>query len=187
MTEVQVIDLFSGCGGMSCGFMLAETKNVRFKLLGGLDVDPHANRTYARMLDRPALELSALDLIRKNSAAMVEALDTWGYQAELPLVLIGCAPCQGFSSHRKKDPRKDERNDLITCFAKIAAKLQPDIVLMENVPELLHSKHGSISVNSKESSKQRATKCVHKYITPQNTVCRKSVFELWSWRPKLRT
>ena len=102
---------------MSCGFMLAETKNVRFKLLGGLDVDPHANRTYARMLDRPALGLSALDLIRKNSAAMVEALDTWGYQAELPLVLIGCAPCQGFSSHRKKDPRKDERNDLITCFA----------------------------------------------------------------------
>ena len=141
MTEVQVIDLFSGCGGMSCGFMLAETKNVRFKLLGGLDVDPHANRTYARMLGRPALGLSALDLIRKNSAAMVEALDTWGYQAELPLVLIGCAPCQGFSSHRKKDPRKDERNDLITCFAKIAAKLQPDIVLMENVPELLHSKH----------------------------------------------
>lgn len=72
---------------------------------------------------------------------MASALQTWGYQPGLPLVLIGCAPCQGFSSHRKKDPRKDERNDLIACFAKIAVELQPDIVLMENVPELLHAKH----------------------------------------------
>jgi len=140
MTEVQVIDLFSGCGGMSCGFMLAETKNVRFKLLGGMDIDPHANSTYQRMLGRPAIAMSALDLLDKEGA-LDGALKEWGYKPELPLVLIGCAPCQGFSSHRKKDPRKDERNNLIACFAKIAVTLQPDVVLMENVPELLHAKH----------------------------------------------
>jgi DNA (cytosine-5)-methyltransferase 1 len=143
MTEVQVIDLFSGCGGMSCGFMLADTRNIRYKLLGGLDVDPHANATYERMLSRPALNMSAMDFLNEKPGVLESALAAWGYSDDLPLVLIGCAPCQGFSSHRKKDPREDERNKLIAAFARIALRLQPEVVLMENVPELLHSKHWS--------------------------------------------
>ncbi|MEB2327754.1 MAG: DNA cytosine methyltransferase [Pseudomonas sp.] len=139
MIEVQVIDLFSGCGGMSCGFVLANTENVSFKLLGGLDVDIHANATYMRMLGRPALKMSARDLL--TPAKLDEALDAWGYDDKKPLVLIGCAPCQGFSSHRKKDSRIDDRNDLVEVFGKIASKLRPDVVVMENVPELLHKKH----------------------------------------------
>lgn len=139
MVEVQVIDLFSGCGGMSCGFMLAATKKVSFKLLGGLDVDPHANATYTRMLNRPALDLSARDLLKP--AKLKVALDAWGYTERKPLILIGCAPCQGFSSHRKKDPRVDDRNDLVEVFGKVASKLRPDVVVMENVPELLHAKN----------------------------------------------
>lgn len=141
MTDVQVIDLFSGCGGMSCGFKLAQTNNIRYRLLGGLDIDPHANATYERMLGRPALNMSALDLLSKSGSNLDSALSEWSYSSKEPLVLIGCAPCQGFSSHRKKDPRKDERNDLIAAFAKIAVRLQPDLVLMENVPELLTTKH----------------------------------------------
>ncbi|EOT1757912.1 DNA cytosine methyltransferase [Citrobacter koseri] len=139
MIDVQVIDLFSGCGGVSCGFKLADTSNVSYKLLGGLDVDPHANATYSRMLERPALNISARDLL--EPANLQTALNTWGYVKSKPLVLIGCAPCQGFSSHRKKDSRNDERNDLVEVFGEIAAKLRPDLVVMENVPELLHKKH----------------------------------------------
>jgi DNA (cytosine-5)-methyltransferase 1 len=139
MIEVQVIDLFSGCGGMSCGFVIAKTKNVAFKLLGGLDVDPHANATYERMLKKPALNMSARDLL--TTSGLDAALKAWGYDSSKPLVLIGCAPCQGFSSHRKKDSRLDERNDLVEVFGTIAAKLSPEVVIMENVPELLHTKH----------------------------------------------
>ncbi len=124
---------------MSCGFSLATTRNVSYRLLGGLDIDQHANATYARMLSRPALNMSARDLLKPS--ALKNALAEWSYDASLPLVLIGCAPCQGFSSHRKKDPRVDERNDLIEVFAKVAVKLLPDVVIMENVPELLHAKH----------------------------------------------
>ncbi len=141
MIEVQVIDLFSGCGGMSCGFTLAKTKNVSYALLGGLDIDPHANATYERMLQTPALNESATQLLTQSG--LKAALKSWRYDKKKPLILIGCAPCQGFSSHRKKDPRLDERNDLIEVFGKIAAKLRPDVVIMENVPELLHTKHWS--------------------------------------------
>lgn len=136
---VQVIDLFSGCGGMSLGFVTAKTKVVEYKLLGGLDVDRHAAATYRSMMGRPCLEIDICDLV--SPPKMAEALALWGYNAELPLLLIGCAPCQGFSSHRKKDPRTDDRNKLLSAFADVVGVLQPDMVVMENVPEMLYQDH----------------------------------------------
>lgn len=148
MIEIQVIDLFSGCGGMSCGFTSAATKNISYKLLGGLDIDKHANATYTRMLQKPALNISVTEL--RNPDGLRRALDAWKYDPKKPLVLIGCAPCQGFSSHRKKDSRKDDRNDLIGVFGEIVAILKPEVVVMENVPEILHATHWSHFVSFKK-------------------------------------
>jgi len=136
---VQVIDLFSGCGGVSSGFANANTKNISFDILGGLDVDPHANSTYRRMVGRPALQKDVRELT--NEAVLRQCLTDWKYDPNVPLLLIGCAPCQGFSSHRKKDPRKDTRNELLAAFGQIVRHLQPDLVVMENVPEMLYKDH----------------------------------------------
>lgn len=138
-TVVQVIDLFSGCGGMSHGFLHASTEHIEYRLLGGLDVDRHAAATYRRMIGRPCLELDVCELTKP--AELDSALAEWGYDAELPLILIGCAPCQGFSSHRKKDRRVDERNKLLSAFAGVVEELNPDLVIMENVPEMLYREH----------------------------------------------
>lgn len=137
--EVQVIDLFSGCGGMSYGFQKAKTNSICYDVLGGLDIDKHANNTYRRMMRKPALDMDVRSLVERPK--LDAALKEWGYSSRKPLILIGCAPCQGFSSHRKKDPRSDDRNELISAFAEIVAMLQPELVLMENVPELLQQKH----------------------------------------------
>ena len=66
-----------------------------------------------------------------------------GYDKNKPLILIGCAPCQGFSSHRKKDwdKKDDSRNSLIIAFSKIVEEINPDVILMENVPEFLSDKY----------------------------------------------
>lgn len=136
---VQVIDLFSGCGGMSHGFLASQTKEIRYKVLGGLDVDRHAAATYRRMIGRPCLEMDVCDLAEAGTLAA--ALDTWEYDPALPLILIGCAPCQGFSSHRKKDKRKDDRNQLLSAFANVVSLIEPDLVVMENVPEMLYQEH----------------------------------------------
>lgn len=137
--QVQVIDLFSGCGGMSVGFKTAETDHVAYEVLGGLDVDRYANETYRRMIGRPAIEADIRSLATEDG--LEAALREWGYDPRKPLVLIGCAPCQGFSSHRKKDRRVDDRNELLLAFGEVAAMLSPELVIMENVPEILHSAH----------------------------------------------
>jgi DNA (cytosine-5)-methyltransferase 1 len=137
--EIQVVDLFSGCGGMSAGFIWAKPRHAKYKVLGGLDIDRHANATYRLMIRRPALDRDVRNLLQPR--LLQSALDAWGYQSDKPLILIGCAPCQGFSSHRKKDKRKDERNELLAAFAEIVALLKPQLVVMENVPEMLCQDH----------------------------------------------
>lgn len=126
---------------MSSGFARAKSKHISYKILGGLDVDRHANATYERMIKRPAIERDILSLTAPR--VLRECLDSWGYDPNLPLLLIGCAPCQGFSSHRKKDKRIDQRNDLLAAFAEVIVLLKPDLVVMENVPEMLHKDHWS--------------------------------------------
>lgn len=136
---VQVVDFFSGCGGASHGFATLTDSEVNFELKGAIDIDPHANATYDRMLDVTPIERDVRDLTDPSELdAVVEA---WDIDPNRPLLLIGCAPCKGFSSHRKKDPRKDPRNSLMECFGEIAAHIQPDLVLMENVPEIFHRNH----------------------------------------------
>ncbi len=137
--RIQVVDFFSGCGGMSYGFKMARTRNVRFDVLGGIDVDRHANATFARMLEREPIEADVTSLLRKS--ALDRALSQWGVTRDDPLLVIGCAPCQGFSSHQKRYSRADSRNKLLLTFAKILVKLRPELVVMENVPEILCEQH----------------------------------------------
>jgi DNA (cytosine-5)-methyltransferase 1 len=52
-------------------------------------------------------------------------------------ILVGCAPCQPFSSYtRGKKERKLHKWGLLSAFARIIREADPDIVSMENVPQL---------------------------------------------------
>ena len=117
---VQVIDLFCGCGGMSYGFASAKTRNVRYAVTGALDLDKHAVATYHRMLGVEPLCADIRSLVERSEFA--KATRHWNHAAGTPTILIGCAPCQGFSSHRKKDDRQDDRNSLLEVFAHIILK-----------------------------------------------------------------
>lgn len=56
-------------------------------------------------------------------------------------ILLGSPPCQGFSIANKNagDP-KDPRNSLFKEFVRTAKVLKPQIVIMENVPNLVKAK-----------------------------------------------
>ncbi|MEW5207852.1 DNA cytosine methyltransferase, partial [Bacillus cereus] len=54
-------------------------------------------------------------------------------------ILMGCAPCQPFSSYSfryKENENTINKMDLLDYFGKLVQSVQPDIVSMENVPQL---------------------------------------------------
>jgi len=123
---------------MSLGFAALSQFHPLFKLIGGCDIDPDAAASYERNFNVPAplVDVRSLD---ESRSALAEFLDQLpGYKQDKPLIVIGCPPCQGFTSHRKKNwHKKDGRNTLVGTLASVAAQLEPDCVVMENVPEML--------------------------------------------------
>lgn len=132
----DVIDFFCCGGGMSLGF--ASLKGI-FHIMGGVDINSTSLKTYALNHGTSVLNADITTISPKSSVIQ----QTFKLEGKRPLVIIGCAPCQGFSPHRKKDGDKpeDERNTLIGYFSDIAVNLNPDFVVMENVPEILTGKY----------------------------------------------
>jgi len=123
----SVVDLFCGAGGLSYGFKLEG-----FPLAAGVDVDESCRYPYETN--------NAAAFIRKDVAALkpqeIERLFTPG----LMRVMVGCAPCQPFSSYNQKN--EDPKWRLLRSFGELIEEVLPDIVSMENVPSLLKFKGG---------------------------------------------
>jgi DNA (cytosine-5)-methyltransferase 1 len=133
-----VVDLFSGAGGMSCGFQ----RSAGFTVAGAADAQigkPSAqpgslgcNASYAASIGvRPV----AADLAAADPADVCAAM---GPAAASPAVLTACPPCTGFSRAMASNHlRDDRRNSLVGRVGEYAALLRPDIVIVENARELV--------------------------------------------------
>lgn len=116
---MNTVDLFSGAGGLSLGF-----EQAGFDTLLAVELDEKASKTYRHNIAAPCLNLDLSD------------------SPELPIskkhvdVLSGGPPCQGFSIAGKRDDA-DERNELVHSFIEYVDMLEPEWVLMENVPGIL--------------------------------------------------
>jgi DNA (cytosine-5)-methyltransferase 1 len=139
---IDVVDVFSGCGGMSAGFRAVNGLLSLFNLVMAIDIDPVASATYRHNLGITPLEID-VSRLASSPQLLKRALQKSGRRNDHPLVLIGCAPCQGFSSHRNRLGYGDRRNSLFVDFARVAAILKPDAIVIENVPELLTTKYWS--------------------------------------------
>lgn len=148
---IQVLDLFSGAGGTSLGFAAVNKLIPAFDFLGGCDINKVSAFTYSHNYDTPILNEDVTRLAYEEGY-LETILEKINYDPKKPLVLIGCAPCQGFSSHRKKhwSEEDDIRNSLIIAYAKIVDKLNPDVIIMENVPEFLSKRYWKYFIAAKE-------------------------------------
>jgi DNA (cytosine-5)-methyltransferase 1 len=139
---IQVLDFFSGAGGTSLGFAAINEVVPVFHFLAGCDINAISATTYGRNFGTSAVCEDILKIADSPSSRQAY-LERIGYAKNKPTVLIGCAPCQGFSSHRKKhwDDEDDDRNNLVIAFSRIVAEISPDVFVMENVPEFLSNRY----------------------------------------------
>lgn len=123
------IDLFCGAGGLTTGL-----RQARFKVIGAVDVDPLAVKTYK--LNHPRVRVWKRTI---EKVTVTEVKRTLGIENRDLSLLAGCPPCEGFSSLRTLNGArkiKDPRNDLIYQFMRFVRGLKPLTVMLENVPAL---------------------------------------------------
>ena len=150
---IDVIDFFSGCGGMSAGFQAFNGVLPTFRLAMAVDIDVVANESFARNLGLTPVAEDVSRLAR-DPGRLAEVVRGSRRRPGHPLVLIGCAPCQGFSSHRNGDGDKDARNALFVDFAHVAIALDPEVIVVENVPEVLTNKYWPVVKDASDLLRQ---------------------------------
>ena len=120
--SIEAIDLFCGIGGLSYGL-----KKSGIQIKAGLDFDASCKKTYEK--NTGATFINA-DISQYN----LKQLQKFYSKNCTDKVLVGCAPCQPFSSHsHKKQNTKDKRWNLIDYFTQAVKELKPDVISMENV------------------------------------------------------
>lgn len=147
--KIYVIDFFSGCGGMSEGFRTTRQSHLSYEIIAGIDIDSNALETYEKNIGVKGINFN-IGEIAENPALLKSIIPEFDPDIHRPLLFIGCAPCQGFSAHRKKDMRDDPRNSLMACFANICNFYRPDYLIMENVPEIVSGKYKDYFIRASE-------------------------------------
>lgn len=123
--NAQVFDMFCSIGGLTYGL-----QEAGIVVKAGLDIDSSCRYAYEKNCDATFVEAD----IR---ALSFSDISTYFNNAEYR-ILVGCAPCQPFSSHTaKRNMQADERWNLIGEFRRIILEGRPEIVSMENVPQLM--------------------------------------------------
>ena len=117
-----VVDLFCGAGGLAYGFTKAG-----LRVAAGIDMDESCRyafeaNTRSRFVCKSVEDVDARELNRL-------------YRGRGRRVLIGCAPCQPFSSYNR-NRAADAKWSLLNAFARLVRGTSPHVVSMENVPRL---------------------------------------------------
>ncbi|MBT1034880.1 DNA cytosine methyltransferase [Canibacter sp. lx-45] len=124
-----LVDLFCGAGGLVTGFA-----SVGFETVLASDIWVPAAETYQcnhlghRFVQSDIRDLDLVDELKE-------------FQGCRPLVIAGGPPCQGFSSAGARSAN-DERNTLVSVYAKRALSVDPDVIVFENVEGFLTAEGG---------------------------------------------
>lgn len=124
-------DFFAGCGGLSHGFHA----KASFKGIFATDNWGAAKNNY--ILNAPDANFKLLDMHKQSDiqGAINECINKTD-------IVIGGPPCQGFSTLGKR-AADCKLSTLVDVFLDMAVKINPKIIIMENVRGITSKKHPS--------------------------------------------
>ncbi|MGH6909454.1 MAG: DNA cytosine methyltransferase [Phenylobacterium sp.] len=144
-----MLDLFSGCGGLSLGFMAAG-----FAIAAGVEFDPRAAESHGANF-HPVERNHALprDITALSPAELADTLGLGPVTRGID-VIVGGPPCQAFARVGRPKLReieshpeafiRDPRARLYLEYLAYVEAFQPLALLMENVPDVLN--HGGQNI-----------------------------------------
>ena len=123
--SISAVDLFCGVGGLTYGL-----EQAGIKVNAGVDIDETCKYAYE--------ENNEAKFVCKDVCSVTSEELSSLYPEDDIKVLVGCAPCQPFSYHMRKDRNResDKRWGLLANMQKLVESVEPEIVSMENVPPI---------------------------------------------------
>jgi len=173
MAKPTVIDLFSGCGGMSLGL-----EKAGYDVVYANDINGDALKTYKHNFPNVLVEqgditkISPLEVSKKIGKKRID-------------VIVAGTPCQGFSTSGRRN-QNDPRNQLFKQLLKFINAFRPKMFVMENVSGLLSMEDGKAFKNIKKEFKKAGYHVEHDILSaadfgvPQS---RSRVFIIGSRKP----
>lgn len=126
--QIEAVDLFCGVGGLTAGLIKSG-----IKVKAGYDIADECHFAYEHN--------NKATFVHKDVAGVTASeISSWYSEGSIRL-LAGCAPCQPFSTYNQgKDTTKDKKWPLLYHFSRLIREVEPELVTMENVPEVIKHK-----------------------------------------------
>ena len=155
LKKLNVIDLFSGCGGFSYGF-----QEAGFNVVLGVDNTEIALDTFKYNHKNSAIK--KLDLSLDES---IEDIVSYSKNIGNIDVIIAGPPCQGFSLTGPRN-KNDKRNKLFYSVFSLAESLpsKPKAIIIENVLGLAKLYGGKAKTDIEKQFKKHGYNCSFKEI-----------------------
>ena len=131
MSKYNVVDLFSGVGGLSYGF----SKMPEFNILAANEIEKDISIAYT--LNHPNVAMLNCDINQLTEEKFQEILK--GKRVDL---IVGGPPCQSYSTLGKR--QMDERANLFMQYKRILTILNPKAFVFENVSGILSMDKGRL-------------------------------------------
>lgn len=131
MSKYNVVDLFSGVGGLSYGF----SKIPEFNILAANEIEKEISIAYS--LNHPNVAMLNCDINQLTEEKLQEVLK--GKRVDL---IVGGPPCQSYSTLGKR--QMDERANLFMQYKRILTILNPKAFVFENVSGILSMDKGRL-------------------------------------------
>lgn len=129
---MDVIDLFSGCGGLSLGFM-----KEGYTVKKAVEFDKKIANVY--IMNHPEVDMIIDDIRNIDQSGAFKKGDAD--------VIIGGPPCQGFSmagARIREGFIDDPRNYLFKHYFNVVKNVKPKVFIMENVKGIKTMQNGKI-------------------------------------------